>query len=164
MGGVMTRRAHLHIGVFSILFSAFLYLVGIPHGITSPSNVGNIVLSPLFWPQILAGILAVGGVALVVTSRQFEKGRDRGLLGGIEGGVLRLLSMGGLMVVYVLLTPWLGMVWTSMFAFAAVAFLIRTRHKRSAALASVLVPLLLYAFFAHVAGVAVPQGELVRLP
>ena len=60
--------------------------------------------------------------------------------------------------------PWLGMVWTSMLAFVALAFLVKTRHPATAFICAIVVPLVLYAFFAHVASVAIPQGELVRLP
>jgi hypothetical protein len=56
------------------------------------------------------------------------------------------------------------MVWTAMLAFAACACLFRTRHPIVAVICAVVVPLLLYAFFAHVAGVAIPQGAFVRLP
>ena len=42
-------------------------------------------------------------------------------------------------------------------------FLDMVRDRR-ALVTSFVVPLLLYAFFAHVAGVAIPQGNFVRLP
>ena len=58
----------------------------------------------------------------------------------------------------------IGMVWASMLAFACLAFLMKTRHPKAALAAAVATPLLLYAFFAHVAGVAVPQGDFIRLP
>ena len=69
-----------------------------------------------------------------------------------------------IMIVTMLLLPLLGMVWTSMAVFVATAFLMRTRHPLTAMACAILVPLVLYAFFAHVAGVAIPQGEFVRLP
>ncbi len=69
-----------------------------------------------------------------------------------------------ILVVYLAAVPWIGLVWASIPAFIAVAFLIQTRHPKTAVIAAILVPLVLYAFFAHVAGVAVPQGEFVRLP
>jgi putative tricarboxylic transport membrane protein len=58
----------------------------------------------------------------------------------------------------------LGLVWTAMLAFAATALLVRTKHMTIAIVSAVTVPLLLYVFFAHVAGVAIPQGNFVRLP
>ncbi len=160
----MSRKSHLQIGIAAIGFAVFLYLVGIPYGVTAPSNIRNIVLSPLFWPQILAGLMALVGLGLVLTARNLDDDRHGSLLAGVEGAPLRLAAMAGLMIGYVLLTPVLGMVWTSMLAFVLLALLIKTSHPVAAVLAGVIVPLVLYAFFAHVAGVAVPQGELVRLP
>jgi uncharacterized protein YacL len=72
--------------------------------------------------------------------------------------------MAAIMVIYFLLISEIGMVWASMLAVGAVSFLLRTEHHVYSAVCAVVVPLILYAFFAHVAGVAVPQGEYVRLP
>jgi len=60
--------------------------------------------------------------------------------------------------------PRLGMVWTAMLVLAACAFLFQTRHPIVAIICAVVMPLLLYLFFAHVAGIAIPQGNFVRLP
>lgn len=160
----MSRKSHLHIGIAAIAFSAFLFLVGIPYGVTTPANVRNIVLSPTFWPNIVAGLLAVGGIAMILASRRLTDDEHVGFLGGPDGAVVRLGLMAVLMLAYLLATPVVGMVWTSMLAFILLALLIKTRHPVAAVLAAVLVPLVLYAFFAHVAGVAIPQGEFVRLP
>ncbi len=64
----------------------------------------------------------------------------------------------------VLVMPRLGLVWTAMVTFVATAFLVKTNHPRSALVCAVLIPLVLYVFFAHIAGVAIPQGDFVRLP
>ena len=82
----------------------------------------------------------------------------------MPGGYLRLALLGILGVLYVGSIGTLGMVWASVLAFIALAFLIKTRHPVVALIAAVLVPLALYAFFAHVAGVAIPQGDFVRMP
>ena len=162
----MTKGAHLKIGIGAIAFAVFLVLVGIPYGVNAPSNIQNIVLSPLFWPQILAGLMALAGLGLILTSFRLpasEPDADPGI-GEIPGGWIRLAAMAVLMIVYVWAMPYVGMVWTSMAAFIASAFIMQTRHPLAALIAAVVLPLILYAFFAHVAGVAVPQGELVRLP
>ncbi|MEL6480104.1 MAG: tripartite tricarboxylate transporter TctB family protein [Pseudomonadota bacterium] len=161
----MTRQGHVQVGAAAILFAAFLYFVGIPHGITAPSNIRNIVLSPLFWPTIIAAALALAGLGLLAASRGLPADRDAdGPEDWQPGAGLRLAAMAALMAGFVLAADTLGFVWASMIAFAATALLVRTRHRFAALAAAVLVPLLLYAFFAHVAGVAIPQGELVRLP
>jgi len=160
----MSRTSHLQIGIAAILFSAFLFFVGIPYGVTSPANVQNVVLSPVFWPYILAGLLGFGGLLLILASRTLTDGAYSRFLGDVPGALRRLVLMAVAMAAYVLATPALGMVWTSMAAFLATAFLVKTNHRKSAVAAAIFVPLLLYGFFAHVAGVAVPQGDFVRLP
>lgn len=160
----MSRRTYAQIGAAAIAFAAFLYFVAIPYGVTSPSNVGNIVLSPTFWPNIIAALVALGGIAMLLTSRRFDNSGHVTFLEGAQGGAVRLAIAGVLMAAYVIAMPMLGMVWTSMAAFFLFALLVKTRHRGAALAAALLAPLLLYAFFAHVAGVAVPQGELIRLP
>ena len=157
----MSRKSHLQIGIASVIFAVFLALLGIRYGVSSPSNVGNIILSPLFWPYVVAAMIGLAGIGLILTARMIE---DVPSEPQPEGGWIRLAAMAVLMLAYVLLSPLIGLVWTSMLAFAAVAFLVRTHHPVSALIAAVLVPLALYAFFAHVAGVNIPQGEFVRLP
>ena len=160
----MSRTSHLQIGIAAIGFSVFLFLVGIPYGVTAPSNIRNIVLSPVFWPMIVAGLLALGGIGMVLAARRLDNQNHEGFLAGIDGAAGRLCLAALLMLAYVAATPIVGMVWTSMAAFILLALLIRTRHRLHAGIAAIVVPLVLYAFFAHVAGVAIPQGEFVRLP
>ena len=49
----MARNSHFQIGLAALALSLFLVLVGIPYGVTSPSNVPKMVLSPVFWPYVL---------------------------------------------------------------------------------------------------------------
>lgn len=156
-------KRQIWIGIGAIGIAAFLILIAIPQWISAPSNIKNIILSPLFWPYAIAGMTVLTGLGLVATglrarARAFQ---DEDVP---AGAVLRLVLLAVLMVFYMLGLPRLGMVWTSMLAFAGLAFLVRTHHPRTAIIAAIAVPLLLYTFFAHVAGVAIPQGLLVRLP
>ena len=162
------NRAQAIMGIATIVASVFLIFIAIPWWVASPSNVSNIILSPLFWPYALAILTALIGLGMVATSRRGSPLKsnadetDDGLV--VTGGYQRLFIMAVIMVLYVLALPWLGMVWTSMLAFVAVSFLVRTTHPKAAVISAIIIPLVLYAFFAHVAGVAIPQGELVRLP
>lgn len=160
----MLGKSEAQVGIAAIVMAAFLLLVGIPYGVAKPSNIRNIVLSPTFWPQILAGLLALAGIGLLITARSSEPREFEGSLLDVGGGVSRLAGVAILMGAYYWLIPLLGMVWASMLAFGGVAALVQTRHPLAAAASAVVIPLLLYAFFAHVATVAVPQGEFVRLP
>lgn len=156
----------VQLGIGAILAALFLILYAIPNWVSSPSNVRNIVLSPLFWPYILGGLTGLVGLGLLLAGRQ-RMGGGAPVNKPIDDprqGMLRLAAMAVLMVASFRVMPWLGLVWTSMLAFVALAFLVRTRHPAAAVVCAVVVPLILYAFFAHVASVAIPQGELVRLP
>lgn len=156
---------HFQLGIGALAMAALLVLYLIPTWVSSPSNVRNIILSPLFWPYTLAGFTGLTGLGLLAGARMQDDVTpvndpipDPGM------GWVRLAAMAVLMLATMWLLPRLGMVWTCMMAFAATAFLMRTRHPVTAVVCAVVVPLALYAFFAHVAGVAIPQGELVRLP
>jgi hypothetical protein len=160
------RQLQLRLGIFAVLVSLFLIFHAIPGWVSSPSNVRNIVLSPLFWPNALAGFTALTGLGLVAAGLRASETGDalNPLSKDPTAAWIRLLVMAGIMVVTMFLLPRLGMVLTSMLVFVATAFLVRTRHPKTAVVCAVIIPLLLYAFFAHVAGVAIPQGEVLRLP
>jgi len=151
------------LGVFTLIFSAFLAFYAIPNWVYSPSNIRNIVLSPTFWPYVLAGILALAGFALIITKQTPTSDGDTPDIGGMLPYV-RLVVLAIIMGLTMYLLPRLGMVWTTMLTFVATAFFFGTRYPKAAIISAVLVPLILYAFFAHVAGVAIPQGNFVRLP
>ncbi|PWJ21801.1 tripartite tricarboxylate transporter TctB family protein [Jannaschia seohaensis] len=159
------RTLQTRLGFAAIAIAALLALVAIPNFVSSPSNVRNIVLSPTFWPYALTGMTALAGLLLLVTG--FREEGETPLEEEhpeAEGAWIRIGGLAAIMVAVMLLLPWLGMPLTCMAAFAATAFLFRTRHPVVAVICAVLVPLVLYVFFAKVAGVAVPQGELIRLP
>ena len=206
----LPRGGDAQLGVAALVAAAGLVAWAIPSFVSTPSNVPNVVLSPLFWPYALAGLTALVGLGLLAraaapragdvagpsgaarpdggpdaeagaaTGREAAVGREaatgREAAGDDPFGeppsraaaVGRVLALAALMLAMLWLLPRLGMVWTSMLAFAALAFLVATPHRRTALLCAALVPLALYAFFAHVAGIAIPQGDVaadyVRLP
>lgn len=162
------KSLHLRLGVVASLFALFLVFFAIPNFVFAPSNVGKIVLSPKFWPYVLSGLTALIGLGLVfnaLTTASDVPFEDEET-GHPEGSApwMRLGALAVIMVLMMFGLPRLGMVWTAMLVFAACAFLFRTRHPIAALVCAVIVPLLLYVFFAHVAGVAIPQGNFVRLP
>lgn len=160
------RAVQLQLGIAACVIGVFLMVHAIPHWISAPSNMRNIVLSPRFWPYILSGLTVLVGLGLLWTGRKAapDDGPANPPIDDPRSGVRRLVAMAALMAVTFWLLPRLGMVWVAMLAFVALAFLIRTRHRVAAVVCAVVVPLVLYGFFAHVAGVAIPQGDYVRLP
>jgi len=142
-----------------------LIAIGIPFGVSSPSNVSNIVLAPTFWPYVLAGFTGLTGVGLLLAGWRtdpVEVFNDEPETD--ERGWLRLAALALIMIVTMIALPTLGMVWTTMLVFAVTAFLFRTRHPRTAVICAIVIPLALYVFFAHVAGVGIPQGDYLVLP
>jgi len=162
---VLFKGLNRWLGVFTLIFSAFFAFYAIPNWVYSPSNIRNIVLSPTFWPYVLAGILAFSGVALIITKQTPSTDQDTPApaIGGMRP-YMRLVILAIIMGSTMYLLPRLGMVWTTMLTFVATAFFFGTRYPKAAVVSAILVPLILYAFFAHVAGVAIPQGNFVRLP
>lgn len=163
-----TKSLHLRVGIATVLAAVFLAAYAIPNFVFAPSNVRNIVLSPTFWPYVLTGLTALTGLGLIATAflgdlSGFDTEAEIDYSDG-SGPWMRLAGLAVIMVLIMVGLPRLGMVWTCMLAFVACAFLFRTRHPIAALVCAVIVPLLLYAFFAHVAGVAIPQGDFVRLP
>lgn len=160
------KTIHLRLGLLACAISLFLIFFAIPHWVSSPSNVGKVILSPLFWPYTLSALTGLVGILLFIewwrtppTDERINEPSD-----DTRTAMLRLLGMAVIMVLTMMLLPVLGMVWTCMLSFISTAFLVRTRHPVTAVICAVVIPLLLYVFFAHVAGVAIPQGDFVRLP
>ncbi len=161
------RTIQFRLGIGTMICSAFLIFYAIPNWVTAPANVPKIVLSPVFWPMVLAIILAMVGLGLLASARKYEKpagsSSDNHATDRVhEYG--RLASLAVLMVATVYALPRLGLVWTSMLTIVALALLIHSRHPITVLLCAIIVPLVLYGFFAHIAGVAIPQGDYVRLP
>jgi hypothetical protein len=164
----LSDRANLRqLGIGAIVAAILLAAVAIPGFVSAPSNVPNIILSPLLWPYTIAGFTFVIGLGLLAASfaAASEPGDDDDVHPKERPEAwMRLLAMAVVMGGAFLLMPVVGMVWTSMAAFMATALIIKTRHPLIALMSAITVPLVLYAFFAHVAGVAIPQGQFIRLP
>ena len=160
------RSMQLRLGLAASAAALFLVLVAIPNWVASPSNVSNVVLSPLFWPYTVSGLTGIAGLGLILSGlRMTSSGKSMNKpTENTMDTVLRMIGSAAIMLVSMHLFGSLGMVWTSMLVFLAMAFLVRTRHPKAAIICAVILPLILYAFFAHVAGVAIPQGNFVRLP
>jgi hypothetical protein len=153
------------LGIGACIAALFLSVIAIPNWVSSPSNVGNIVLAPTFWPYVLTALTGLSGLGLVWASRHASSDMivDEDIASDGKSWV-RLAVLAVIMVLTMFALPRLGMVWTAMIVFLVTAFLFRTRHPKTALVCAILIPLGLYMFFAHVAGVAIPQGNFVRLP
>ncbi|MEZ8006812.1 MAG: tripartite tricarboxylate transporter TctB family protein [Amylibacter sp.] len=160
------KLIQLRLGIGAICLAAFLLLIAIPFWVTSPSNVPNIILSPIFWPNTLAIITALTGIGLVLSGLSLFSVKAPKSFNSEKNtrAFFRLSILGFIMGITILVMPSLGLVWTMMLVFSSSAFLVGTTYTKTAIICSIVLPLILYLFFAHVAGVAIPQGDYVRLP
>ncbi len=147
-----------------IAASLLLIVFVIPNWVITPENVRILVLSPDFWPYIVAGMMGVGGIALLgqywfLTRHVPVEEEARPKFGG-----LRTLLVGLLMVIYYLIMPYLGMVWSSLVAYIAFALIVGIPRKVASVIVAVVLPIALYAFFAYAAGVPIPQADFLALP
>ncbi len=159
-------RGDFWTGLGVVLLGLLLVFVAVPEGVVSPRSVRIAVLSPAFWPNILAWLLVVLGGVLAIRAARTEAPDPvtAQASSGRAAGLARLAVFAVGVVLVCLFATTLGLVWTAMLAFFGVVLLTGTRHLLAAIAVAVLLPLALYFFFNHVAGVPIPQGVWVRLP
>lgn len=165
---MLSRRDETLIGLGVMALGCAVLWWLIPTFIDIPRRVPLRALSPAFWPKVLGWTLLVSGLALTLSAR-FGPARAPGTalaeslaIAPTEGK--RLVSMAAILLGMFLAIPVVGMVWTSMLAFVALVVLTGSRRLGWGIVAGVALPLILYLFFTKVAGVAIPQGQIVRLP
>lgn len=147
-----------------IVLSLLLIVFIIPHWVIKPSNVRILVLSPDFWPYIVAGLMGIGGLSLWAQYWFVFRKFSTETSDPVAGGNLRIGLVAILMVAYYLFMPALGMVWSSTVAFVAFVAIVGLPRKVATVIGAILLPIALYMFFAHAAGVPIPQAKYLVLP
>ncbi|MGF1500589.1 MAG: tripartite tricarboxylate transporter TctB family protein [Paracoccaceae bacterium] len=151
------------LGPAIVALGLLLALWGVPEGVDRPRNVRNIVLSPDFWPLILAWALTATGLGIALRAWLAPDAPEPSAP-TTRAGLARLGVLAALLVALALGIATVGMVWASMGAFLVFLAIVRPAEPLAVLLVGIALPLALYAFFNHFAGVPVPQGTFVRLP
>ncbi|MDP5292980.1 tripartite tricarboxylate transporter TctB family protein [Oceanimonas sp. CHS3-5] len=164
---MLFKNKDFSIGVGVLSLSLLLIYYVVPVAVISPTNVRLLVLDPAFWPNVISWMMLLIGVVMMATSlsksKEAESSRNHGLVSYKKELPILLLIL--FFVGYYLLLPDLGMVWGSSISYIFLSvFIYKTKHRLSAVIVGILLPIILYAFFYHVAGVSIPQSEMVRLP
>ena len=150
-------------GVGVALLGLAIFFVLIPWGIDQPGNVEHTALAPDFWPQIIAVIMMALGVLQALRPApddDDEGGEDsRRWLHRVPG---LAVALGALFGFYVLIPP-LGMVVPGVAVIFALMVFGGERRWLLAATVAAGVPILLYAFFVHIAGIPIPLGVFETL-
>ena len=156
------------IGAGVALLGLLIYSVLIPYGVDRPGNVEHAALAPDFWPRIIAAIIVALGVLLALRPAPDDEDEDGGEDGGEDSGrwLHRLpglaVALGALFGFHVLI-PSLGMVVPGAALIFGLMVLAGERRWLLAAAVSAGVPVLLYAFFVHVASIPIPLGVFETL-
>ncbi len=163
---MLSRRDEMFIGLGVMLLAAMTLWWLIPNYIVIPRRVPNPALSPAFWPTIIGWVMLVCGLALAVHAyfAPSPPAETTEKLLPTQTEALRILATVGILVATYLALPVLGMVWTCMLVYVALVLLTGGQKIGWGVVIAILLPLILYAFFAKIAGVAIPQGQIVRLP
>jgi len=159
----MSNRA---LGVLCSVIAFFLWFYAIPQWVSAPSNVSRLVLSPTFWPLIIAALIGLcGAYLLFIDNRQtadeiesLEQPENR------TTGFIRLFMAAVAMVLFLISVETAGLVIGSMILFLVMIFIVTQTISIRFFVIAVILPVALYGFFAHVASVAIPQGEWMQLP
>ena len=178
------RQQSVIVGLFSLVLGLLLHFWLIPNYISVPSNMARLVLSPAFWPEILAGMAGLAGAFVLVgafgksskpnsqdldsaanlTEDQQASNVASPLKEVSQPSLIRLLAFVIAMALYAKYLDYLGMALASILMLLVSFYLLGEKRIGLALIVSIVLPLVLYAFFLHVAGVSIPQGELIRLP
>ncbi len=152
---------HFFSGVFMLAVGLLLLLFLIPFGIDSPKKIRFAALSPTYYPQIVALILSVIGVAIILKNRQPFITKETDELDEVHPNAkMRIGVFLALLAVYSLSLELLGFVLSGVLALSASLILAGERRVFIIIAISLLLPISLFLFFYKVAYVPVPNGLL----
>ncbi|MGF1445974.1 MAG: tripartite tricarboxylate transporter TctB family protein [Pikeienuella sp.] len=163
----MTARARTRLlALGTVALALALLSVVIPEGVVVGPGLPWILRGDL-WPTVIASCLLAAGAGLGLATYLADPAPEPGddaTQAASAPGLMRLVGLGAVLLGLAFGVGTFGMVWTSLLGFWAIALLIRARPLWVALLVGALLPLLLYGFFSHFAGVPIPQGIFIRLP
>lgn len=163
---MLSRRDEILVGLGVTLMAALILWWLIPTYVAIPRRVPIKALSPAFWPTVIGWVMLICGVAVVIRAATAPPPPDAIAddLRVSRPEALRLGALALLLIATFFSLRTVGMVWTSMVVFVALVFLTGSKNRFWGVVAAIVLPLALYFFFTKVAGVAIPQGRIVRLP
>ena len=163
---MLSRRAEILVGLGVMGMAAIVLWVLIPGYVRIPRRVPMAALSPAFWPNVIGWTMLICGVLLTARAAIAPPPPDNIAddLRFSRPQMLRVGALGGVLGVSYFALPFLGMVWTCMTLYILMVLMSGAKRPIWGTLIAILLPLALYFFFTKVAGVAIPQGRIVRLP
>lgn len=161
----MTATKKIVLGLVTIALFSVCLTVAIPFGVKVPAYVGSHLNSPAFWPTTLSAFLIfLGALQLAAGIREAStkrKAEHLDLVASVQrlfASYIRVVFGIILLAGYYVATVWLGMVLASMLAITAFMLAYGVRRPFLIASVSIVVPLVLYAFFVDLAHLPLPMG------
>ncbi len=160
--------------IFFILGLITLFVL-IPNGVAVPASVNSYILSPDFWPTLIAVAWMVSALFLLIESYfvktihdsqityndsdedAVEEETDQYQIPEPTATLRVVLLIGGFFLIYFCL-PALGLVVSSILIMAAMMIYFGERHYILVISLSIVLPVLLFAFFRYAASVPIPVG------
>ena len=157
---IRARRREVWIGLCLIAVAALLAFAAIPLGVTRPTSVSSLPLSPVFLPYLLSALIGVFAILHIVAAFTAPHSpvadSDDGALHPrwlLRGALVAILLLG-----YLMLPQFIGMFPTAIALTVALMRLGGERRLPVLAVFGVLLPLVIYLFFVFIAQVPMPTG------
>jgi putative tricarboxylic transport membrane protein len=169
-----TAKRDIWIGAIAIALAALGEFVVIPLGVTVPSSIKVLALSPDFWPRVIMVLLAGAGAMILFQGLAAGKlliapppvkleGDNEVAHYPFKTQIIRVTAAFAGLFIFYALSPIIGMVVGCMVLVTlATRILGVTSWVKSLCLA-VILPVALYFFFAKVAHVPIPLGLFEEL-
>lgn len=157
MKAILNREILL--GLSIVILALLALFIVIPAGVDPPSNMSLLALAPGFWPNVVMIFMAIIGV-IVMLQGYFKppQATDE------SRSMLRAVVAIAMLFVYYGLLQQLGFVAASMLTILAFALLVGEWRLYYVVPLALLLPILLYYFFTHVAIVSIPLGVFEDWP
>lgn len=153
------------VGGAVVALGMLLFFVLIPMGIDSPGEVDHASLSPDFWPKIIVAIFSAMGLFVLIKPLPAPVDDE----GGVQSAswlsrAPRLLLVLTVLFCFYFLIDQLGMVVPGIAVIFGMMFFAGERRWLLMAIIAIVVPVMLYVFFVHVANIPIPLGifEVLR--
>jgi len=160
----VTRRGELGTGAGILAFGALVAFVLVPFGVVHPDNIRAGTISPTFWPRAIGWLLIVVGALVALQAALAPPGTGSDIESTPSHGhpgryYFRVLL--GFFILYASwgATFWIGLPISSALIILVFGALFGERRYWLLIVLAVVLPLVLYYFFTHVAKVPIPLGD-----
>ncbi len=156
---MLLRNRDFWSGLVFLLFGVVLIVFLIPSGVVEPKRIKFAVLSPSYYPRIIAIAMSIIGLAICI-------GSLRGTDDDFVTSSIDLNAMGKVVTVFIVLfatayaLPHAGFVLASAVALVVLMALAGERNPFIVVGVAIILPIVLYLFFTKLASVPIPGGIL----